>query len=227
MPLDVARIAAVLFDVDGTLSDTDNAWVGRVERFLHPLRGFLPGGQTALTARWLVMGAETPGNILYQLLDHLHLDDEAARLGSWFNRHTADRAWGLPVIHGVPGMLLALQARYPLAVVSARGEASTRHFLSQHGLLPLFGAVATAQTCRHTKPFPDPLLWAAERLGVDPSRCLMVGDTTVDIRAGQRAGAQTAAVLCGFGTERELRRANPSIILDSTARLTESLGITT
>ena len=124
-------------------------------------------------------------------------------------------------------MQAALQARYPLAVVSARGEASTRHFLSQNGLLPYFGAVATAQTCRYTKPFPDPLLWAAEPLGVEASRCLMVGDTTVDIRAGQRAGAQTAAVLCGFGTEQELRRAGPSIIMDSTAQLTEVLGITT
>ena len=227
MPLDVARIAAVLFDVDGTLSDTDNAWVGRFERVLQPLRGFFPGGQTAPAARWLVMGAETPGNVLYQLLDRLHLDDEAARLSSWFNRHTTDQARGLPFIPGVPGMLAALGARYSLGVVSARGEAATRHFLSQHGLLHYFLAVATAQTCRYTKPFPDPLLWAAEQLGVEACRCLMVGDTTVDIRAGQRAGAQTAAVLCGFGTERELRRANPSIILDNTAQLTEVLGITT
>jgi len=47
----------------------------------------------------------------------------------------------------------------------------------------------------------------------------MVGDTTVDIRAGKAAGAQTVGVLCGFGTERELRRAGADLILDNTYEL--------
>jgi len=122
-------------------------------------------------------------------------------------------------------MLTAVKRRYPLAIVSAGGERSTLNFLEQFGLASHFGAVATALTCHYTKPFPDPILWAAERLGVPPDRCLMVGDTTVDIRAGKAAGAQTVGVLCGFGREGELRRAGADLILQSTAQLSQVLGL--
>ena len=50
-----------------------------------------------------------------------------------------------------------------------------------------------------------------------PAACLMVGDTTVDIRMGRAAGAQTVGVLCGFGDERELSRAGADDILPETS----------
>ena len=75
----------------------------------------------------------------------------------------------------------------------------------------------------HTKPYPDPVLLAAEKLGVAARACIMVGDTTVDIRAGRNAGAQTVGVLCGFGEEPELRRQGADLILPGTADLQEAL----
>jgi phosphoglycolate phosphatase-like HAD superfamily hydrolase len=56
-------------------------------------------------------------------------------------------------------------------------------------------------------------------MGVPPSTCLMVGDTMVDILAGKKAGAQTVGVLCGFGDNRELKRAGADLILDNTSDL--------
>jgi len=50
-----------------------------------------------------------------------------------------------------------------------------------------------------------------------------VGDTTVDIRAGRTAGAQTVGVLCGFGARRELERAGADLILPSVADLPGAL----
>ena len=67
--------------------------------------------------------------------------------------------------------------------------------------------VATSQSVRHTKPFPDPMLYAAEKLAIAPENCLMVGDTPVDIRAARLAGMQSVGVLCGFGREKGLRQA--------------------
>jgi HAD superfamily hydrolase (TIGR01509 family) len=221
--LDIPRIAAICFDVDGTLSDTDEQWVHRLQRILIPTRAILPGKQTLRTARWLVMGLETPGNWGYELLDRLHLDDEAGRLINAVSRRNLEKVKPLPVIPGILRMVAALKERYPLAIVSARGERTTRQFLEQHYLLPSFTAVATALTCPHTKPFPDPIYWAASQMGVPAERCLMVGDTTVDIRAGKAAGAQTAGVLCGFGSERELRRAGADLILPTTGQLDEIL----
>ena len=108
-------------------------------------------------------------------------------------------------------------------MVSARGGRSTQIFLDQFNLNPFFQAIATAQTCEHTKPFPDPILWAAGQMGVAPTECLMIGDTTVDIRAAKAAGAQSVGVLCGFGEEAELRETGADLILESTAQLSQVL----
>lgn len=219
MPIDIQRIQAICFDVDGTLSDTDDKWVQRVQRLLHPIRGLFPKKDTGSFSRWLIMGLESPGNFLYELLDLLHLDDKVAWLVSGMYRLRLDRNDQHYLITGADTLLRSLSQRYPLAVVSARGERSTLDFLNHFSLLPYFQAVATSQTCKYTKPFPDPVHWAAERMGVKAEHCLMVGDTTVDIRAGRAAGAQTVGVLCGFGYEGELRRAGADLILESTAEL--------
>ena len=96
-------------------------------------------------------------------------------------------------------------------------------FLDQFELRPYFALVVTALTAEHTKPYPDPILYAAEKMGVNPQNCLMIGDTTVDIRAGKAAGAQTVGVLCGFGEEPELRHQGADLILESTAKLADVL----
>jgi N-acetyl-D-muramate 6-phosphate phosphatase len=220
MPLNLSRIQAICFDIDGTLSDTDDQWTAALEQRLKPLHRFFPQGQVRPFARWALMCAETPGNLLYNLLDWANLDDEVGRIYNFLVRNQVGRRprhfW---IIEGVRDGLLALRERYPLAVVSARDRAGTLAFLKQFDLLDLFPVVATAMTCRHTKPFPDPVLWAADQMGVHPENCLMVGDTTVDIRAGRAAGAQTVGVLCGFGREKELQKVGADLILPSTGAL--------
>ena len=225
MPLDISRIQAVLFDVDGTLSDTDDQWVNRMERILRPMRFILPGRSRQQFSRRMIMAVETPSNSVYTLLDRLNLDASAFKLVQWVTRTSRpkalDKFWAIP---GVVEMLENLHTRYPLGVVSARDETSTRRFLDQFQLGSCFGAIATSQTCRYTKPFADPVIWAAAQLGVSPEHCLMVGDTTVDIHAGRSAGAQTVGVLCGFGYESELRRAGADGIIPSTANLATLLN---
>ncbi|RMG97178.1 MAG: HAD family hydrolase, partial [Chloroflexi bacterium] len=75
------------------------------------------------------------------------------------------------------------------------------------------------QDTRRLKPHPSPVLLAAKRLNLPPDACLMVGDTTVDIRAARSAGAWSAGVLCGFGEQEELEKAGAHLILPSTADL--------
>ena len=106
---------------------------------------------------------------------------------------------------------------------SARDEHSSLAFIHQFQLEPYFRVIVTSQTCEHTKPFPDPLLYAAREMRVAPEHCLMVGDTTVDMRAARLAGMQALGVLCGFGTQRELLRAGAHEILDSTAQVLDLL----
>jgi phosphoglycolate phosphatase-like HAD superfamily hydrolase len=110
-----------------------------------------------------------------------------------------------------------------MAVVSARDEKSTIRFLTQFDLSKYFNVIVTGLSAPHTKPYPDPILLAAEKMGVKPQDCLMIGDTTVDIRAGKAAGAQTIGVLCGFGEEPELNQLGADLILKSTSDLTSLL----
>jgi phosphoglycolate phosphatase len=83
--------------------------------------------------------------------------------------------------------------------------------------------IVTGQSAEHTKPYPDPILFAARKMNVKPEECLMIGDTTVDMRAGTSAGAQTVGVLCGFGEEPELVRFGADAILKNTSELADLL----
>ena len=120
-------------------------------------------------------------------------------------------------------MLKQLHGRYPMAVVSARDENGTMAFLEQFDLVKYFDVIVTGLSTKHTKPYPDPVLFAAQKMNVPPENCLMIGDTTVDIRAGKSAGAQTVGVLCGFGEEHELRKMGADMILEDTTKLVDVL----
>lgn len=226
LPLDRARVRALLFDVDGTLSDSDDHMVSRVASKLGFLdRLFKPGSAHRL-ARGFVHFAESPGNWLLQMADRLSLDSFLASLLDRRANQKEAEIQDFPGISGILPMLKVLSGRFPLAIVSARNEVTTRHFLRLNQLEEFFPVVVTSQTCRRTKPFADPLLFAAEQLGVPIENCLMIGDTVTDIRAAKAAGAQSLSVLCGFGLEKELRRAGTQEILPSTSELATYLTST-
>lgn len=215
MALDFSRIKALCFDVDGTLSDTDDLYTEKVARFFPRFLFKDPGH----AARRFVMWVEAPGNALLGLTDTIGLDDEIVALIDWISRHQKRSAKKFRLITGVDGMLKQLKGHFPMSVVSARDEKGTMRFLEQFELAQYFDTVITGQSAKHTKPFPDPVLLAAQRMGVRPEECLMIGDTTVDMRAGKSAGAQAVGVLCGFGEEPELRRKGADEIVRTTSEL--------
>ena len=224
MPLQVSRIRAICFDVDGTLSDTDDVMVAQLTELLKPFHVLFPGRDLTRVARGIVMEAEAPANFVYGIPDLIGLDDEIFALKDWIVRQSKKNTRPFQLVPGTTEMLETLGKRYPLSVVSARDTRTTMDFLNQFNLVQYFKCIATDQTCEHTKPFADPILWAAWEMGVSPEACLMVGDTNVDIRAGKAAGAQTVGVLCGFGEESELREHNSDMILAMTAELVQVLG---
>ncbi len=217
MALDISRIKALCFDVDGTLSDTDDQYAQRAVDFLP--RFLFPNPMQ--TARRLVMWVEAPGNALLGFADRIGIDDEMVAMIDWIQRHRQHTLKKFLLVPGVDKMLAQMQGRYPMAVVSARDEKSTLRFLDQFDLCKYFEVIVTGLSAPHTKPYPDPILLAAQKMGVQPTDCLMIGDTTVDIRAGKAAGAQALGVLCGFGEEAELRQLGADLILRSTSDLPE------
>jgi phosphoglycolate phosphatase-like HAD superfamily hydrolase len=212
MPLDISRIKALCFDVDGTLSDTDDYYANKIATFLPPLLFRDP----VHTARRLVMWIESPGNALLGFADRVGIDDEMVAFIDWMNRHRKSPLKKYLIVPGVEEMFKLMEGRYPMAVVSARDEKSTMRFLTQFDLCRHFEVVVTGLSAPHTKPYPDPIFLAAQKMGVQPEECVMIGDTTVDMRAGKAAGAQSIGVLCGFGEESELKQLGADLILKST-----------
>lgn len=219
MSLDLSRIKALCFDVDGTLSDTDDLYTQKVTRFFPQVLFKDP----VRAARRFIMWIEAPGNALLGLADTLGLDDEMIAVIHWQSRRRKHSPKKFLLIPGVDEMLEQLHGRYPMAVVSARDEAGTMAFLKQFDLVKYFDAIVTGLSAEHTKPYPDPILLAAREMGVAPESCLMIGDTTVDIRAGKSAGTQTVGVLCGFGEEHELKKMGADLILADTTKLLDVL----
>lgn len=221
MPLDLTRVKAICFDVDGTLSDTDDEWVARFSDKLTRLSFLFRNHDSRRFVRRLVMFSESPSNLMYYWLDRLSLDDNVARMYERLILKRGKHTRPFWLMDHARELLITLSQRYPLSIVSARDETTTLRFVDQFALAPYFKAFATSQTCEHTKPYPHPVLWAAERMQVPATNCLMIGDTTVDILAGKAAGAQTVGVLCGFGEEAELRRAGADLIVKDLKELFE------
>ena len=89
MSIDVQRIQALCFDVDGTLSDTDDYYVNEFSGWLRRVP-FIRDPERDV--RRLVMWAESPGNALLGLTDTIGLDDEMIALIDWMNRRRKN-AW--------------------------------------------------------------------------------------------------------------------------------------
>jgi phosphoglycolate phosphatase len=215
------EIQAILFDMDGTLIDTDDQAVAQVARWLRP---FVRQRAPRL-ARWLVMKFESPTNALITLADALHLDEPLKWFTAWQqSRRKEPIMANFDMIPGVLEMLHAIPAHYRLGIVTTRSRHQIEGFLAQFpDIAPRFEVTCGSQDTRRLKPHPSPIQEAARRLNLPESACLMVGDTTVDMHSARRAGAWRIGVLCGFGREAELRRTGAQTILASTADLTKHL----
>jgi N-acetyl-D-muramate 6-phosphate phosphatase len=231
MALDLPRIRALCFDVDGTIADTDDRLVAQLATLLDAVP-LVSGRRAERLARQVVMAAETPVHAAYALLDQLGLDAPVSRLrarlravkaraadpGGTRSIQAADEV-PHDMMAGVQEMLKALATHYPMCTITTGTAARVERFLDHYKVRELFTAVVGAQSTARMKPHPEPLFYAASAMGVAPQECLMIGDTTIDIRTGKSAGAQTVGVLCGFGTESELRRTGADLILRTTSDL--------
>ncbi len=209
-PIPFSTIKAWLFDLDGTLMDTDDQ---TVEALAQRMR-FLGHATARQMARRLVMVSESPLNTALTLIDMVGLDTLAFTLRRRLS-HGIEPTFRL--INGVRPLLEHLAGRGRLAVVSTRPAVDAARFLEQHNLGDLFALCVTQETTQRLKPHPQPVTYAARALGVAPSECVMVGDTPADMRSGRRAGAWTIGVLCGFGEQKELWASGADQVVSSTA----------
>jgi HAD superfamily hydrolase (TIGR01549 family) len=214
------EIDAILFDLDGTLVETDDDAVEALARRLGVVRWILPKRDSVRAARQILMAVEAPANRTLGLLDRLGLDDNLFGVANRLRRMRGVHApVDYRVMDGVAAMLSDLSRRYYLAIVTTRCHRDAADFLANENLTDAFQVITGRDDTWRLKPHPSPVRHAAEELGVPVHRCLMVGDTTVDIRAAQAAGARSVGVLCGFGDRQDLERAGADQIIECTTDL--------
>jgi HAD superfamily hydrolase (TIGR01549 family) len=220
--LALTEVEAIFFDLDGTLIDTDDMMLERAARWLQPLARLLSQGDPKRMLRRAIMASEGPTNALLTLLDILGLDDEIFALGDRLRRLRGLRTpANFQPVDGVVEAVRELSGRYSLGIVTTRSRRDAQAFLKQQALADCFSVIVTHEDTWRLKPHPEPIRYAAEQLGVAIERCLMVGDTGVDVRAAKAAGACAIGVLCGFGERGDL--AGADLILENTAELGERL----
>ncbi len=219
--LDVkGRTRAILFDLDGTLIDTDDAflekWATRLERWPR----LIVGEDPRQLLRRAMLAAEGPVNKVITALDSVGLDDNLLSLGDRLRRWRGMRVRGdfLPV-DGVVEMIGSLHRSYRLGIITTRSRADALAFLRQFDLEDLLGVVATREDTWRLKPHPEPIHHAVSLLEVSPEQCAMVGDTAVDMLSAKAAGAFAVGVLCGFGKREDLLEAGADLILKDTTEL--------
>lgn len=196
-----AAIDAVAFDLDGTLLALNR----------------LP--TNSLTRRFWV-AVEAPLGYVMGGLDRCGATD---RLRAWID--IARRLKGIgsldslrPVV-GAAETVAELASRYRLGVVTNRPQSETMAFLERTGLGQHISGVVTRQDFWPPKPHPAPIRRVAELLETEPTRIVVVGDMTVDVRAAKRAGARAVGVTSGFCTREELERCGADHVLPSVREL--------
>jgi phosphoglycolate phosphatase-like HAD superfamily hydrolase len=96
--------------------------------------------------------------------------------------------------------------------------------LSENNLIQYFEAIITREDSFALKPSPEGMLECLSRIGISPDCALMVGDSPLDIRAGRTAGVLTIAVLSGIASRGQLEAEAPTAIIDDVSQLTGLLS---
>lgn len=217
-------IEAILFDLDGTLVETENRWAAIFARGLEPLRCIFPDLDTDRWGRKLMMTVENPTTYAVSLLERVGVDSSFFGLADLIRKSKGLATQGASaMVEGTEELLAALEGRYTLGIVTTRARPEAHDFLERMQYQDLFAVVITRQDVFRLKPHPAPVREAVDRLGISPQHCIMVGDTALDVRSARRASTYAVGVLSGFDGRWELERAGAHLVLERAVQLLDYL----
>jgi HAD superfamily hydrolase (TIGR01509 family) len=188
-PSEAERIAAVLFDLDGVLVDSEAVWDEVRRRFTEE-----NGGRWHEGAQREMMGMSSVEWSRY-VRDRLGVDMDPERISIEVADRVADLyRERLPLLPGAVESVRLLAKEWPLAVASSSNRHVIDLVVELAGLKEEFRATVSSEEVGSGKPAPDVYLEAARRLEVDPGACAAIEDSTNGIRSARAAGMTVIAV---------------------------------
>ncbi len=211
-----APYRSVLFDLDGTLVDSAPDLAGAVNRMRRE-RGLEPLPLEQLRP----MASHGARGLLQVGLDAQPKDPDWPALRDEFLRNYEQAICvHTRLFDGVAALLQELQRRaIAWGIVTNKLTRYTEPLLRQLDLGVPPGCVVSGDTAARAKPAADPLLLAAQRLGIDPAGCLYLGDDLRDVQAALAAGMDAAAAAYGYGGADAARRWGAHHVLEQPGQL--------
>ncbi|MBV1935867.1 HAD family hydrolase [Streptomyces sp. BV286] len=210
---------AAVFDVDGTLVDTNHlhvtAWWEAFRQAghdvpMHAVHRAVGLGSDDLVAHLLGDGRDTGED---DTISAAH----KTLYGTYFER--------LPALPGAADLLRRLDRDgWAVVLATSAGGAELGALRRAIGADDVIRATASADDVDDGKPAPDPVEHALELVGASAERSVFVGDTVWDMRAGTRAGVLCVGVLCGGIPRADLEKAGASAVYRDPAHLLASLS---
>lgn len=206
------HLQGVLFDWDGTLIDSYHA---DASAYLAMFREMgIPWGIEELARHYspnwyrVYRAAKLP---------RARWDDADRAWRAHYAKHSPD------LIAGARQVLVRLEREHHLGLVTSGDRDRVTRQLRAFRLTRMFGARVCSGDTRQKKPHPAPLRLALEKLRLEPSACVYVGDSPEDLEMAKRAGVRAIAVMGPFPTEKRLRAARPDFLLESIRELPATL----
>jgi phosphoglycolate phosphatase len=182
----------VIFDLDGTLTDSAHGIVSSFRHALGEIGADVPDGDLA---------ARVVGPPMHLTLKAMGLGDRADAAIAAYRADYTTRGWSMnSVFDGIPALLDDLRtAGVRLAVATSKAEPTARRIIEHFGLDGHFEVVAGASIDGARSSKADVLGHALAQLGPLPERVLMVGDRLHDVEGAAAHGIDTVVVEWGYG----------------------------
>lgn len=211
----------LLFDLDGTLVDSVPDIANAANMMLEQL-GLARADDQDLR-KWVGNGA--PRLVKRALTGHIDGEPEATifeqALPLFFDLY-ADHVYVDSALY--PGVLETLeyfkQQGFVMGCVTNKPSRHTVSLLEDAGLSQFFSSIVAGDTLPTHKPDAEPLLHAAQQLGVPAQSCIMIGDSVNDILAGQAASMPVFCLTYGYNQGLNLGAKNPDALVDHFSDLT-------
>jgi len=203
----------LLFDLDGTLVDSRADLINSVNLTLAEL-----GRETLPDTRVLKFVGEGARLLVERALradqNGAPPGDDIDRALEIFRRHYREHLLDQTRVYPEVEQTLARLEHIPKAVVTNKPFEFTVALLKGIGLSPYFEVVFGGDSLEERKPSPMMLIEAARRCGAQASKCLMVGDSRVDVEAGRAASMKTCGYIPGFRGRTELVEAGVDYVIE-------------